>query len=330
VNALAKIVHPIFQAPIGSAASIELVAAVSNAGGCGSVAMTWTEPDEAAATVRRLRQLTNAPFCANFCLSFRPRSLDAVLTAGVPIVTFSWGISLECIRRAQAAGATVGVQIGSVSGARSAIAAGADFIICQGAEAGGHVQSTTRLIDLIAGVSELEAPVPLIAAGGLAGGDDVARVVARGADGVMLGTRFVATQESSAHPDYKSSIVAAQPNDTSFTWCFDGGWPYSGHRVIRNKTLEVWEAAGCPLPGHRPGENDTIAYLRSGVALPRYHMASPLETTSGAVTEMALYAGTGSARIGSIVPAAQVIREVADALPAGALRAAAGPSSGRR
>jgi nitronate monooxygenase len=137
--------------------------------------------------------------------------------------------------------------------------------------------------------------------------DDAARCLDRGASGVMLGTRFVATFEASAHPDYKSAIVRSGPNGTAYTWCFDGGWPYSGHRVIRNRTLDDWEAAGCPLPGQRPGEGDRIAQSRSGEWLVRYHMASPVDTTEGAARDMALYAGTGSERIDRLLSAQEVV-----------------------
>jgi len=155
----------------------------------------------------------------------------------------------------------------------------------------------------------------LVAAGGLADGEDVAGCLDRGANGVMLGTRFVATHESSAHSEYKTAIIESGPNDTSYTWCFDGGWPYSGHRVIRNKTLDDWEAAGCPLPGQRPGERDRIAQSRNGEWLARYHMASPVDTTSGAVREMALYAGTGSDRIDRLVSAQEIVDKLARQLP---------------
>ena len=315
MKGLAGITYPIFQAPIGSASSTDLVAAVSNAGGCGTLAMTWTKPAAAEDKVRRLKEMTNGPFAANFVLTFTPGSLDAVLEAGAPIVTFSWGISREYISRVRAAGASAGVQVGSVAGAKLAMAAGADFLICQGLEAGGHVQSTTRIDDLVTELKRLDPGIPLIAAGGLADGDDVARCLDRGANGVMLGTRFVATHEAHAHPDYKSAIVESRPNDTSYTWCFDGGWPYSGHRVIRNKTLDDWEAAGCPPPGQRPGEGDRISQSLSGEWFARYHMASPVHTTSGAIREMALYAGTGSDRIDRVVSAKEIVDDLARYLP---------------
>lgn len=307
MSILDRVARPIFQAPIGSAASVQLAAEVSNAGGVGSLAMTWTASETAAQRVSEVRARTDGVFAVNFILAFPADALDAVLAAGAPVVTFSWGISRKLIAKSQAAGACVGVQVGSVAGARLAISAGADFIICQGLEAGGHVQSTTRIEDLLCCVKGLNAGIPVIAAGGLSNADDVARCVELGADGAMLGTRFVATHEARAHCEYKRAIVTAERNDTSYTWCFDGGWPYSGHRVIRNSTLDDWEGAGCPLPGTRPGEGDPIAVSENGSTFNRYHMASPVDTMTGEVQAMALYAGTGSSRISSVVSAKEVV-----------------------
>lgn len=310
LNGFESLDHPIIQAPIGSASSVELVAAVSNAGGMGSLAMTWTGPAIAGKLVAELKRLTDGLFAVNFVLSFEPRSLKAVLDAGAPIITFSWGIDVEKIEFAKRSGALVGVQVGSPGGAVQAIEGGADFLICQGAEAGGHVQSTTSLAELLPQVLTVAEHVPVIAAGGLADSHDVRQVIDAGAAAAMLGTRFVVATESKAHPAYQQALIAAGENATSFTGCYDGGWPYSAHRVLRNYTLDRWEAAGCPQPGRRPGEGDLIARTTQGWDIPRYHVASPVCTTTGNVLELALYAGTGSARIGSILPAKEIVQRL--------------------
>ena len=309
MDLLTDLQHPIIQAPIGSAASIELVAAVSRAGGMGSLALTWSDPATAVEQIRQLREKTDAPFAANFILSFPLKCLDAALAAGAPIVTFSWGLSQTAIERVHLAGAAAGVQVGSVAGALKALELGADFLICQGMEAGGHVQSTTSLSKLLPEVVSAAGVTPVVAAGGLANGRDLAWALGAGASAVMLGTRFVATRESKAHPHYKQAIIEAASHDTSYTWCFDGGWPYSGHRVIRNQTLEQWEAAGCRQPGNRPGEGE-IATTLSNWRIPRYHMASPVDTTTGDVLDLALYAGTSCEKIDAIIPAGEVIETI--------------------
>jgi NAD(P)H-dependent flavin oxidoreductase YrpB (nitropropane dioxygenase family) len=134
----------------------------------------------------------------------------------------------------------------------------------------------------------------------------VAHARALGAAGAMLGTRFLATAESAAHADYKSALVRAGARATALTVCFSGGWPHAPHRVLRNGTLERWEAAGCPAPGRRPGEDSPPA-VRAGSEIPRYHDAPPLAGDAGAVGEMCLYAGTGCAAIEDVPPVAQLI-----------------------
>jgi nitronate monooxygenase len=301
---------PLIQAPISSASSTELAAAVNAAGGMGSLALTWSDAQTAARQVQVLRDQTDQPFAVNFVLSFPCACLQSVLSAGPPVVTFSWGLDQTRIRMSQDAGALVGVQVGSVDGAIKAIEAGTDFVICQGVEAGGHVQSTTPLAKLLSDVVEIAGDTPVVAAGGLATGRDVAAVLALGASAAMLGTRFVATTESTAHPAYKQAIVKAGSDETSMSWCFDGGWPYSGHRVLRNDTLEAWESVGCPLPGNRPGESDAVAWNSLGKAISRYHIASPALETTGDVLNMALYAGTGCKDIASVQPAGTVVQEL--------------------
>ena len=310
MNIIERLDYPLVQAPIGSAESLELVEAVAEAGAMGTLAMTWADPDTAHQQILHLKSRTEGLFAANFVLSFLPRSLEAVLLAGAPVVTFSWGISAEHIRTVHKAGAVAGVQIGSACAAARAITAGANFLICQGNEAGGHVQSSTALADLVPAVVRVAGDTPVIAAGGIADGRDVARVRRLGAAAAMLGTRFVAAEESKAHDDYQQAIVRAKASDTSFTWCFDGDWPYSGHRVIRNATLENWEACGCPLPGNRPGEGETVATTAKGWAIPRYHIASPVQSTTGDVLGLALYAGTGCSKIEDVLPAKEIIERL--------------------
>lgn len=307
---LSELTHPILQAPIGSAASVDLAAAVAGAGGMGCLAMTWTEPEIAVQQVRRLRQTTDGLFSVNFVLAFSLNCFEAVLDEGVPVVTLSWGMAQSAIDRAHASGAAVGIQVGSAEAARKARQAGADFLICQGLEAGGHVQSSTPLAQLLVETRAVVGSTPLVAAGGLADGHDLAWALDAGASAAMFGTRFVATHESAAHLDYKRAIVAAAAKDTACTLCFDGDWPYAGHRVLRNSTLEQWEAAGCPPAGHRPGDGEKVATTIAGWHIPRYHIASPKDTTVGEVLDLALYAGTGCEKIVEILPAGEVVKRL--------------------
>ena len=183
-------------------------------------------------------------------------------------------------------------------------------MICQGIEAGGHVQSPPPLWDLLPRVVEAAGDVPVVASGGIGDGAGIARALARGAAGAMLGTRFVATQESRAHGDYKARLVRADAGEAALTVCFDGGWPYAAHRVLRNRTLDAWEAAGCPPAGHRPGEGDVTGHTASGEAIRRYEDTAPREGFTGDALEMALYAGTSCSVIHDLPPAAELVRRL--------------------
>jgi NAD(P)H-dependent flavin oxidoreductase YrpB (nitropropane dioxygenase family) len=305
-----EVATPVLQAAIGGLAPPELVAAVSSAGGLGSLSLTWTDAEGAAKRVAAVKALTSAPFAANFVLSFPHASLHAALEGGVRVITFSWGRPGALVKTVHSFGAAAGVQVGSVDGARRALDEGCDFVICQGVEAGGHVQSSTPLRVLLPAVVDEAGNRPVIAAGGLADGADIAEVMALGAAAAMLGTRFVASAESYAHDAYKAALVASNAQDTALTACFDGGWPYAPHRVLRNSTLEGWEAAGCAPVGSRPGEGDVVAQFSGGRSVLRYDVAPPNADTEGDVLACCLYAGLGVSRITEVRPADSLVRDL--------------------
>ena len=305
---------PILQAPIGGAAPPELVQAVSHAGAMGSLALTWTPFTEAADQIATLNA-TGLPYFTNFVLRFGTSGPRAALRHRPPCITLSWGCDAETIALAHELGIRVGVQVGSAAGAAAAIAAGADFVIAQGMEAGGHVQSTTPLARLLPAVLATAGQVPVVAAGGIASAGQIAACLKQGAQAVMMGTRFVATRESSAHPDYKQALVAAGSDDTSFTLCFDLTWPFALHRVLRNATLEAWEAAGHPAPPFRPGEGEVL-FHQNGQPVLRYSDDTPHASAAGDVQGGSLYAGTGVGFIDKVEPAGAVVARLwAETLP---------------
>ena len=214
---------PIFQAGTGSVAGPGLAAAVAQAGGMGGLGLTWTSPEDARAAVRYVKERTAGAFQGNFALAFPPQALGAVLDEGIPCVTFSWGDPAPYIPDVRAAGARFGVQVTSAEGARRALDLLPDFLICQGIEAGGHVQSMIPLAQVLPQVVEVAQSVPVVGAGGIVDGRGIAGALRQGASAVMMGTRFVATRESLAHDAYKQALVEAQ--ETALTVCFDGGWP---------------------------------------------------------------------------------------------------------
>lgn len=296
---------PILQAPIGSLSNVKLVVAVANGGGLGSMAMTWTPRDEGLAAAKELTA-TGVPFFFNFVLRFGSETPRWYIDADLPAVTLSWGIDTALISELKSAGTKVGIQVASIAGARAAIAAGADFIIAQGIEAGGHVQSSTELAKVLATVIAVADSTPVIAAGGISTAHDVARVMKAGAQGVLMGTRFVACAESLAHDAYKQALVAASAEDTVYTNCFDIGWPYAMSRVLRNSTFEAWEAAGNPEAPNRPGEGD-IVFRRGNEPMIRYCDTPPSFDSEGDLLGACLYAGTSVDGITSVRSAAEIV-----------------------
>ncbi len=302
---------PLWQAPTGSIAGPELCAAVCRAGGVGSMGLTWTSPENAAQHIHQVRSADAAAFfLVNFALAFQPLALEAALLAGAPCVAFSWGDPGPLVEQVHRAGALCGLQVGSPEGAKLGRKLGVDFLICQSMEAGGHVQSSTELQTLLPAVLKEAEEVPVVAAGGMANGFEAAHALRLGARAVMMGTRFVASLESRAHEQYKQAICRAKAGDTALTLCYRDGWPDALHRVLRNSTLRQWEAAGCPLPGRRPGENDVVAYSAHGEPLLRYEDTAPRSGMTGNMEALCCYAGTGAGEIETVETAEQIVKKI--------------------
>jgi NAD(P)H-dependent flavin oxidoreductase YrpB (nitropropane dioxygenase family) len=301
---------PVMQAPIGPAATTNLVAAVSSSGALGTLAASWTEPAILRKQVREVRASAGPRFCVNLVLAFDQRArLEVVLDEGVQFVSFSWGIDAALIGAANDAGATVLVQVADAAAGVAAADAGAGIIVAQGVEAGGHVQGTTPLVELL-GTLRPSVDLPILAAGGIADSGSAAVAVAAGADGVACGTAFLAALESDVHPEYLERLVQANEADTVLTTVFDVGWADAPHRVLRNGTVAEWEAAGAPARGGRPGEGDVVA-RRSGLPVVRYSDAQPTADTVGEIGSMALYAGTSVGLMHRRAGAADITHEIA-------------------
>ena len=302
--------YPIFSAGMGATGVPELAIAVSNAGGLGAIGTGFNAvPDVVRQRVSQTKSATNRPFAVNFLLQRDPATLPLALDAGAPIIQFAWGIpTAETAAEIRRAGAKMGIQISSVAGARRALDVGADYLICQGTEAGGHVQATRPLYEIVSAVIDEAKTVPVLAGGGIANGTHIRRALLAGASGVLIGTRFVATKEAGAHQEYKSAITRAKAADTVLTVCFQDGWANAPHRVLRNGTFEMWEAAGCPPPGKRHGEGDVIATNTvTGVTKRRYSTSSPGPDDRGTLLELALWAGQGVDAIRDIPSAGELV-----------------------
>ena len=302
---------PIIQAPIGNATCPELAAAVSNSGGLGMLSVTWRAPAQLRILLRATRALTSKPFGVNLILAGDVHDKLAIcLEEGVKIVSLFWGAPHRYIETAHQAGAVVLHSVGSVSEAREAVAAGADVIVAQGWEAGGHVRGTVSTLVLVPAVVDAVAPIPVVAAGGMADGRGIAAALALGAAGVWLGTRFVASDEALAHPVYKQRLLAADVDDTVHSTLFDVGWPNAPHRTLRNSTIDMWQQAGRAPSGQRPHEGEVIAHTVEGTPVVRYSSSLPLEGLQGDAEALALYAGQSVGLVKDIQPAASIMQRL--------------------
>jgi nitronate monooxygenase len=316
--ALFGLKYPIFEAPHGPGTTTpELAIAICNAGAMGALALTATTPMRAHDEVSRVRAGTKGNFFINYFLAMANEpdgservqfveSLKSALDAGAPIVQFSWGLpgkgALSAVRAA-------GVQVTSADSTRAALDAGADYLVCQGTEAGGHVQATRGLYEGLPIVLAEAKGKPVIASGGIGNGHGIRQALSAGAWGAMLGTRFVATIECHAHPAYKREVVDAHARDTALTICFQDGWP-AMHRALRNRTFVMWDAAGCPLPGNRPGEGEVVATRPDGSKVLRYFVAPPNQGLQGRPEECALYAGLSVEHIKDLPGAGDLVHRL--------------------
>ncbi len=302
---------PIVQAPMGGAGCPALAAAVSQAGGLGMLALSWHPPKAVRAAIRQTRALTDRPFGVNLVLAFPQEERFAVcLEEGVKLISFFWGDPAPYVARAHAAGALVASTVASAGEARRAAAAGVDILVAQGWEAGGHVMGEVATLPLVRAVVAAAGARPVLAAGGIADGPGLAAVLALGAAGAWIGTRFLASEEAAIHPRYRELLLAADETSTVHTSLFDGGWADAPHRVLRNATYDRWEAAGRPASRARPGEGDVLA-TSAGRPMRRYASTTPGPDAEGDIEALSLWAGQGVGGVHGLKPAGAIVREIA-------------------
>jgi nitronate monooxygenase len=309
---LLGIEQPVVQAPMSDI--VPLAAAVSNAGGLGMLTLTWSE--DVGAVIRQTAALTTRPFGGNLVLTEdRHRRLDQALEAGLRIVSFFMGDPGGYVKQVHDAGGVVLCTVGTAEEARRAVAAGADVIVAQGWEAGGHVWGTIATLPLVPAVVDAVAPVPVIAAGGIADARGVAAVLALGAQAAWLGTRFLLAAEMPIHEEYRRRLIAAAETEPQrYSSLYSAGWPDSPHRALRNSTGDAWRAAGCPPLAQRPGLGDVMAHLASGEAVVRYEPAPPMEDTTGDIEALSMWAGQSVALARQSQSAADIVAELTSRL----------------
>jgi NAD(P)H-dependent flavin oxidoreductase YrpB (nitropropane dioxygenase family) len=315
---LLGIEFPIISAGMGGVAGAKLAAAVSEAGGLGTLGLAALSREGIRNEVAAARTRTRKPLAANLLIPFlRPGVIDTVADAGLAAVTFFWGDPREyreAINILHKSGTKVIWQCGGVEEARWAQEAGIDAVIAQGFEAGGHVPGRVSSLVLIAKMRDALPDMPLIAAGGIADERGLVAALALGADGAAFGTRFLASTEAAAHSVYKERIVGAHAEDTIYTTLFDIGWPDAPHRVLRTAVVNESENAGRPATGERPGEGVAIVTMRRAeveVPLVNYTVMPPTDDAEGEIDRLAFYAGQSCALINEILPAGEIVRRIA-------------------
>lgn len=304
---------PVLLAGMGGVARSELAVAVARAGGYAMLGMVRESPALIEAEVAAFRTATDRPFAVNVIPAatdpaLLDRQLGLCLDLGVPAFTFFWDPMPEVIARVKRAGCLVLHQVGTVDAAEQAEAAGADVIITQGIEAGGHVHGRIGAFALAEAVLD-RAKVPVVVSGGIGSGRGLAAALALGAQGVQCGTAFLATEEAWAHDYHKRRVVEAEGADTVLTDVFVLNWPKGAAvRVIGNS---VTGSLGDDMMGHDPAILPREAIAEdSGQPLLRYSTDSPMRHTTGSLEEMALYAGQGAGLIRDVIPAALRLRRM--------------------
>lgn len=288
---------------MGSVSTPDLAVAVADAGGVGSITALGLSAERLDAVLADMAARTNGVLAANFLTEQLDRDAVAAAAARVRIVDFFWvDPDPGLVDLAHQGGALVCWQVGSLAEARAAADAGADLVVAQGAEAGGHVRGDTPLLRLLDEVLE-HVDAPVLAAGGIGDRQAFVDVMARGAAGARLGTRFVATAESGAHPLYKQAVVDAGAGDTTISDAF-AVCPLCATsprvRVLRScvdavHALDVADVGETILGSER-------------LTLARGHGLPPSATTTGHIEAMALYAGESVTSIGKIESAGDIVR----------------------
>lgn len=291
---------PVVNAPMGGRASGALAAAVSEAGGLGLIGAMGYEPDGLREQIHIAKSRTSRPFGVGFVsqwLADEPELYDVAIGERVPVISHSFVDPAPYMDKARSVGAKVVVQVQTFEGARQAIRAGADAIVAQGNEAGGHTGSMAAL-PLVPQIVDLVAPTPVLAAGGIADGRGLAAALMLGAEGVWVGSAFLATPESGSSAAEKARVLAASSEDTVWTRSFDivrgNPWPsWIRGRCVRNAVTDRWHDRDEELLA-------SVEQVRAELeALPEDHP-----------DRMSVWLGQAASMISSAEPAGDVVRRI--------------------
>ncbi|GAB4572923.1 MAG: nitronate monooxygenase family protein [Rhodothalassiaceae bacterium] len=310
---LLKIDHPVLLAGMGGVSYAEVCAAVSEAGGYGTLGMAGLGPKEIRAQMRRVRELTDRPFGVDL-LAALPESLtesvDIIIEEGASAFISGLGVPSSIVERLHKAGLLVMSMCGKVEHARRAEDAGVDIVIAQGTEAGGHTGNIAGMA-LIPQIVDAVS-IPVVGAGGIVDGRGLAACLALGAVGAWMGTRFIASHEAHAGAIYKRRLLEASGADTAITRCYSG----KPMRVLDNAYVTSWRTREGEI---KPFPMQAMLSGQAGVLGGIAGILEPLDPDKDC-----LPAGQGVGAITEILSCAEIVaRTVAGAEAAIAKMAAA-------
>ncbi|MDQ3146123.1 MAG: nitronate monooxygenase [Actinomycetota bacterium] len=300
--------YPVMSAPMALHSGATLAAAVSGAGGLGSFGGMHPAkgPDWIRGEIATIRARTDRPFAVGFITPFLPfaaQLFEAAVDERPAAIALSFADPRPWIDQAKAADARVICQVQNYDDAEMAVVGGADVLVAQGTEAGGHT-GAMGLLPFLAGVVDRYPDVPVLAAGGIADGRTLAAILVTGADGAWLGTAFLATPEAvEVHDLHKDLVVSSDGTDTVFTRAYDilSGlpWPASiGERVRRNRFTDEWS-----------GREAELRNRREEMAAPAG--SNPFEAPPDPESSAVLY-GQSAGFVNAIRPVAEVVRTVSE------------------
>jgi NAD(P)H-dependent flavin oxidoreductase YrpB (nitropropane dioxygenase family) len=302
---------PIINAGMAFVAGPELAAAVANAGGLGMLGGAMVPAEGLRAMIAATRNMTERSFGVDLIGNFiGDEHIEVLVQEAVALVAFFWsGPSPDQVRRLKEGGVKFWMQVGSLDEAKASLDLGAEALVVQGSEAGGHNRSVGSLTVLLSELRDAGLGVPLIAAGGIADGVGMASALLHGAEAVWCGTRFLASQESDAHDDYKRRVVHAKAGGTAMTTIFGPEWPDQPMRVLINKAVRAPEGR---LDAARRGVTiGTTVLAGQTVPVPCYSAILPTRDFDADLEWACLTAGECSATIKSIEPASYIISTMA-------------------
>lgn len=304
---------PIINAGMAFVAGPELAAAVANAGGLGMLGGAMLPPDGLRATIRATRALTDRSFGVDFVRKLEDESIiDVVVEEKVSLVVFFWDMpSPDAVAKLKANGIPVWMQVGSVAEAREADWYGVETLIVQGSEAGGHNRAEAPLAHLFPAIRAALPDMPLVAAGGIVDGQSMIAALARGAEAVWCGTRFLASEEANAHAGYKQRVLKARAGDTVLTRVFGPEWP--GHLMRALPNAATRHAAGRELEALAESAGEIIGRVTLGgveMPVPRYSAILPVKSFEADLEWSCLTAGESAAMIDEVLPAGEIVRRM--------------------